>query len=338
MAAALTAMASLPVSAKASSHGFKVSVCVITYNHETFIRQCLQSLVDQRTSFGFEIVVGEDGSTDGTRGIVQEFAAAHPELVRPLLRERNIGAMANFLDVHRAARGEYVCHCDGDDLWEPDKLEQQVRFMDAHPECSAVFTNSHVISEHGECVGVFSSGVPESFDIAYLIRDGNFLHHSSMMYRREWQDRIFPPAAEFIDFHVYILLARLGRLGYIDRRLTSYRASSPASVIRSDNGRIRRCGWEALREVTPAEAPRHSIRRADATFLADAAYQSLRSGRPGRYLAWLALVRQRGDASLLVTQWSALGILAASISRKLVFHVRVRLGLASAASRVFYPK
>jgi glycosyltransferase involved in cell wall biosynthesis len=331
-------MSSLPAPAKPSSDDPRVSVCVITYNHEAFIRQCLQSLVAQRTSFRFEIVVGEDGSTDGTRGIVQEFADAHPVLLRPLLRERNIGAMANFLDVHHAARGEYVCHCDGDDLWEPDKLEQQVRFLDAHGECSAVFTNSHVIAEHGATIGVFSSGVPESFDVAYLIRDGNFLHHSSMMYRRKWQDRIFPPAAEFIDFHVYVLLARLGRLGYIDERLTSYRASSPASVIRSDNARIRRCGWEALREVTAAEAPPHSIRRADATFLADAAYQSLRSGSPGRYLAWLALVRQRGGASLLATQWSALGILVASTLRKLVFHVRVRLGLASAASRVFYPK
>jgi glycosyltransferase involved in cell wall biosynthesis len=316
----------------------KVSVCVITYNHEPYIRQCLQSLVAQSVLWRFEIIVGEDASSDGTRRIVQEFAEAHPGLIKPLLHECNIGILANYRAVHAAAEGEFVCHCDGDDHWEPGKLLQQIRFLEAHPECSAVFTNSHVISEHGERIGVFSSGVPESFDIAYLIRDGNFLHHSSMMYRRKWQDRIFPPAADFIDFHVYVLLARLGRLGYIDQRLTSYRATSPASVIRRDNSRIRRCGWEALCEVTPAEAPRRSIRRADATFLADAAYHSLRSGSPGRYFAWLALVRQRGGASLLATQWSALGILVASTLRKLVFYVRVRLGLASPASRVFYPK
>lgn len=316
----------------------KVSICVVTYNHEAFIRQCLQSLVDQRTQWTFEIIVGEDMSSDGTRRIVQEFASTYPDLIKPMLHASNLGMVGNYRAVHRAASGEFVCHCDGDDYWEPGKLDQQIRFLDLHPECAAVFTNSHVISERGGRVGAFSCGVPESFDVAYLIRDGNFLHHSSMMYRRRLQDRMFPTASEFIDFHIYVLLGRHGRLGYIDQPLTSYRAQSSASVIHNDNQRIRRLGWQALAEVTPADAPKAAIRRADASFLADAAYQALRSGRPAEYGDWLTLALQRSNSSPLLTQLTALRVLAASTTRKVFFHIRVRLGITSPESRVFYPK
>ncbi len=316
----------------------KASVCVITYNHERYIAQCLQSLVDQKTGFDVEIVVADDCSKDGTRAILHDFAARHPDLVRIVLRPHNIGGTDNYLDVHAAATGDYVAHCDGDDHWEPGKLDAQIRFLDAHPGCAAVFTNSHVISEQGQRLGLFSCGVPESFDVGYLIRDGNFLHHSSMMYRRALQSRMFPPTKEFIDFEVYVLLGRHGRLGYIDQCLTSYRSQSSASIIHNDNRWIRRLGWQALARVTPADAPEASIRRADASFLADAAYQALRSRRPGRYREWLALVRQRPGSALLRIQLAALVIMLASIARKALFHARVRLGLARPQSRVFYPK
>lgn len=307
----------------------KVSICVITYNHEAYIRQCLQSLVAQRAPWRFEILVGEDASSDGTRRIVEEFAAAYPELVKPFLRERNLGGVPNYRAVHDAASGEYVCHCDGDDYWAPGKLEQQAGFLDTHPECSAVFTNSFVVSATDERIGVFSVGVAATFDIGYLIRDGNFLHHSSMMYRRRFQPLMFPPQEDFIDFDVYVRLARHGRLGYINRPLTSYREASSASVIRSDNQRIRRLVWKALADVRAHEAPAASIRRADAVFLADAAYHSLRSGRPARYLDWLALVRERPRASLLATQIEAAAVLLRDLVRKLAFHVGVRLGLST---------
>ena len=323
---------------RACSALIKVSICVVTYNHEAFIRRCLQSLVDQHTQWSFEIIVGEDASGDGTRGIVQEFADAYPGLVKPMLHDRNLGMIGNYRAVHGAARGEFICHCDGDDYWEPGKLDLQVQFLDVHAECAAVFSNSHVISERGERIGAFSRGVPELFDVGYLIRDGNFLHHSSMMYRRRFQDRMFPTASEFIDFHVYVLLGRLGRIGYIDQPLTSYRAQSSASVIHNDNQRIRRLGWQALAEVMPADAPKASIRRADASFLADAAYQALRCGRPARYRDWLALVRQRPNSTPLLTQLVALRILVGSTARKVLFHARVRLGIARPESRVFYPK
>ena len=75
----------------------KVSVCVVTYNQEKYIRQCLQSIVDQETNFNFEILVSDDCSTDATRTIVLEFASKYPEIVKPMFRDRNVGAVKNFV-------------------------------------------------------------------------------------------------------------------------------------------------------------------------------------------------------------------------------------------------
>lgn len=69
----------------------KVSVCVVTYNQEKYIHECLQSLVDQETDFEFEVIVGDDGSTDGTRAVVVDFARKYPKIVKPLLHEKNNG-------------------------------------------------------------------------------------------------------------------------------------------------------------------------------------------------------------------------------------------------------
>jgi len=109
----------------------KVSVCVITYNQEKYIRQCLQSIVDQETDFDFEVIVGEDCSTDGTRAIVQEFSEKFPNIVKPIYQKKNIdGGGYNFLTVHRAARGEYVAHIDGDDFALPGKLQAQANILE----------------------------------------------------------------------------------------------------------------------------------------------------------------------------------------------------------------
>jgi len=317
----------------------RVSICVTAYNHGSFIRQCLQSLVDQRSTSPFEVVVGEDCSTDDTRAVVLEFARRYPAVVRPLLPERNLGMFANYRTVQAAARGEFICHCDGDDAWEPGKLEAEVAFLDANPQCVAVFTNAWVMSEDGTRVGVFSRGVPPSFDTSYLIRDGNFLHHSSMMYRSRLRESALPAQGPFIDFQVYVRLARHGALGYIDQLLTSYRGESAASAIGRDNSGVRRLVWQALCDVQPVDASPGAIRQAQASFLADAAYQALRSGQPRHYLPWLQLVRAqvRGSA-LLATQLKAGFVLMRNFARKLGFHLAVKAGFAKRTARVFYPK
>ena len=119
----------------------KVTVCVVTYNQELYIEQCLQSIVDQETNFYFDVLVSDDCSSDKTREIIQQFAEKYPN-IKLLLRDKNIGALENFVDTHKTATGEYICHIDGDDYWLPTKLQKQTDFLDRNTECNLVWTRS----------------------------------------------------------------------------------------------------------------------------------------------------------------------------------------------------
>lgn len=131
-----------------------VSVCITTYNHEHYIARCIQQVLDQKTNFPFEILIGEDGSTDGTRIKCQEFANQHPGLIRLFLRDRKdviyikgrptgrFNAVQNFRD----ARGKYIAICDGDDYWNDEyKLQKQVDFLENNPDYSICHHNAYVI-------------------------------------------------------------------------------------------------------------------------------------------------------------------------------------------------
>ncbi|MBI4315421.1 MAG: glycosyltransferase, partial [Chloroflexi bacterium] len=125
-----------------------VSVRTVTYNHEGFIARCLEGILMQRTSFPFEVVVGEDCSTDRTREIVLAYAAEFPDKIRVITSERNVGGARNAVRVQQACRGKYQAFCEGDDYWvDPLKLQKQVNFMETHPEIPLCFHNAFVINE-----------------------------------------------------------------------------------------------------------------------------------------------------------------------------------------------
>ena len=107
-----------------------VSVAVITYNHEKFIGQAIESVLMQETAFVVELVIGEDCSTDGTRRIVQAYAEKYPNVIRALLPEKNLGMARNYDAVWQACRGKYIAWLEGDDYWRtPQKLQKQVALM-----------------------------------------------------------------------------------------------------------------------------------------------------------------------------------------------------------------
>src|SRR5512133_2186068 len=109
----------------------KVSVLVMTYNHEKFIQQALDSVAMQETNFEYEILISEDCSTDRTRQVVLEFQGEHPDKVRLLLSEKNIHSNEVVVRGICAACGEYIAMLDGDDYWtSPNKLQKQADFLD----------------------------------------------------------------------------------------------------------------------------------------------------------------------------------------------------------------
>lgn len=119
-----------------------VSVLVTPYNQKDYIRQTLDSILMQKCRFNFEVVIGEDCSTDGTREICLEYASAYPDKIVLCLNERNKGLLNNYFDVFLKANGTYIADCGGDDYWLTDsKLQEQVDLLEAHPEVSLVAGN-----------------------------------------------------------------------------------------------------------------------------------------------------------------------------------------------------
>jgi glycosyltransferase involved in cell wall biosynthesis len=112
-----------------------VSVSMITYNHEKFIAEAIESIVMQKTSFPFELVIGEDCSTDNTRAICIEYQKKYPDIIRLRLPETNQGMMLNWISNIESGRGKYIALCDGDDYWtDPCKLQRQFDYMEANPD------------------------------------------------------------------------------------------------------------------------------------------------------------------------------------------------------------
>ncbi|MDE7180400.1 MAG: glycosyltransferase [Muribaculaceae bacterium] len=120
----------------------KVSVIVVTYNQEHTIGRTLDSILAQDLRADYEIVIGDDASTDGTERICRSYAAQYPDRIVYLRRERNLGVTANYFDCIRRARGEYLADCAGDDYWvDPGKLRRQVELLDSDPRVSLVATD-----------------------------------------------------------------------------------------------------------------------------------------------------------------------------------------------------
>jgi len=200
----------------------KVSVCVITYNQEAYIRQCLQSIVDQKTDFTFEVIVGDDCSTDGTREVVREFAELYPEVVRAIYQKENIGGgVHNFLTVHQAARGSYIAHVDGDDYCLPGKLQAQADLLDSDPNCNIAFHRMLVLMPTGEVDegSLFEvSNIGEmTFDRGDIIQFIALASHSSKMYRSCLKDYEIP------EFDVTDYFANVEQVGNGIARFVSHK-------------------------------------------------------------------------------------------------------------------
>ncbi len=127
-----------------------VSVCLITYNHEDYIRECLDGILMQETQFPFELVLGEDESTDATRSICVEYAEKNPDRIKLILRKQSdpgrdvytSQGVYNYIETTKACRGKYLALCDGDDLWlDPFKLQKQFNIMEADPRVSLVHSD-----------------------------------------------------------------------------------------------------------------------------------------------------------------------------------------------------
>ncbi len=219
-----------------------VSVRMITYNHAPYIRHMIESVLSQKTDFPFEVIIGEDCSTDGTREIVFEYAEKYPDMIRPITSDQNVGMHENGRRAFKACRGKYVAYCDGDDYWlRNDKLQKQADYLEGNPNCGLVCSDYDVyhvdtdlrIKNYVKHRGwqVPDSRRVEDYITAYNAdRIGSAILTCTVMLRRELVERVraedpylFKEGSFLMgDTQLWMEINALSEIGFIPESLATY--------------------------------------------------------------------------------------------------------------------
>ena len=209
-----------------------LSVSLITYNQAKFIRQCLNGIVMQRTTFPIEILVHDDASTDGTQDIIKEYTARYPGLINPILQTENQYSKGVKIDMefnYRRARGKYIATCEGDDFWtDPDKLQRQVDILEKHPDYSMCCHACAILEEETQKktmpMPLCGDAPGMEFDYARKRKLGWFFHTLSVVFRNglldpgQWKEFGY-----YRDVHQFYYLLKHGKGYYLEDVMGTYR-------------------------------------------------------------------------------------------------------------------
>lgn len=218
-----------------------VSIFMLTYNQEKFIAQAIEGILMQETNFRYQLVIGEDCSTDRTRTICTTYAQKYPEKIKLLLSEKNLGIGANYVRTYRECIGKYVAICDGDDYWiDRRKLQKQVEILEKHPEYKIVYTNNYSLFPSGERMGPKNDGRPVTTSLEDLVL-GNYIPSVTVLFKnkaltREMEKWI--PEFPFGDWPTYLLiLSDGGKIFYINEPTAVYRKGGTSTFLRKKKSR-----------------------------------------------------------------------------------------------------
>lgn len=206
-----------------------VTVCIVTYNQEQWIRQTIESVLAQQTNFSYEVIIGEDCSTDNTFNICNKYQKIYPNLVQVIHNNPNLGLMRNLQKVLSSAKGRYIALCAGDDYWcDINKLQKQVDYLASHPDYGVVFTAGYTLTDgklipHAPAMGAYHNGDMSKESIEYTVG-----YASSVMYRSNLlkyidieeylQNGIF-----FEDYIMYAIFSMHTYFAFIEDKTMVYR-------------------------------------------------------------------------------------------------------------------
>lgn len=224
-----------------------VSIICDVYNHEPYLRDCLEGFINQKANFTYEILIHDDASTDNSVNIIKEYVNKYPHLFKPIFQTENqySKGMSIWYDIQiPRAKGKYIAICEGDDYWiDPYKLQKQVDILENDETLMACATNTITVSNTGEVLSEYTENiVKDNKEGRYNLRD--FMHTThqyptaSVLYRRKEEDKIkeycrITRNPYFGDWNLWIALHIIGDFYYIDDVTTAYRIN-PTSVTHSN--------------------------------------------------------------------------------------------------------
>ena len=208
-----------------------VSVVCVTYNHEPYIRQCLESLVSQKCNFAYEVLVHDDASSDKTVEIIKEYESKYPSVIKPIYQDVNQyskGISPTIVYNIPRAKGKYIAVCEGDDYWcDCHKLENQVRFLEGHPDYGMCYTKCMRYYEKDNFFEKKPWGGPnESF---YDLLESNTIPTLTVMYRTDlvlrYIKEIEPQKYSWRigDYPMWLYFSYNTKIKFLDRTTGIYR-------------------------------------------------------------------------------------------------------------------
>lgn len=238
-----------------------LSIKCTVYNHEPYLRQCLDGFVMQKTNFPFEAIVHDDASTDKSADIILEYAEKYPNIIKPIFEEENLYSkdkriIHQKIDAAMSSSSKYIALCEGDDYWtDPHKLQKQVDFLEAHPECTMVCNRTKRYSEKNKCF------VEDSFcmekdgflDTKDIIRKGGlYISTCSITYRISILENYpeYCKQCHVGDYPLQIMAAMKGEIYYINDAMSVYRVENSNSWVGRQNYL---CGFEKRKNGVVSE-------------------------------------------------------------------------------------
>ena len=217
----------------------KLSVFVVTYNQEQYIRQCLDSIVMQQVDFDYEVIIGEDCSTDNTPQICDEYADKY-SFIHVFHHSKNLGLVKNWEFVLNKCIGEYVAMIEGDDYWtNPHKLQTQLKYLDSNKDCqicfykpSLVFTDNVHRKQKEQDLLLFNNIVTKSYK-RFEVYENWLILTSTVVFRNPHLTYNFDSKIQIVDTYFFLKLMEKGTADCIDFLGTAYRRTG--SNYSSDN-------------------------------------------------------------------------------------------------------
>jgi glycosyltransferase involved in cell wall biosynthesis len=232
------ALATLPMTSTNTTHERPlVSVSMLTYNHEKYIRQAVESVLNQKTTFRYELVISNDKSPDKTHSIIKNIISNHPKAswVKYISNPQNLGMIENSRENLKQCTGNYIAVCEGDDAWiDPLKLETQFAVMQAHPQCNLSFHPAIVYSDTEKTQSMLGmvSHRTKILSASQIIQGGGeFCPTASLMFRREVLDDILAAFdhAPVTDYFIQIIGSLAGGAVFIHTPMSLYRINTICS-------------------------------------------------------------------------------------------------------------